>query len=351
MKRYSAHIGCVVGALMTLSVSGCQSLAASTGSAPTPKSPALKPMLETMDASDRTGRIAYIETRRDAAGTHTTLYSIHPDGSDKHKYAEVDGSIYSLAWSDDGRYLTYSAQLGRGYPSIYLYDTVTERTLPIITHDGMNLSGQLSADNDTLMYTSSDEGEARVYEYDMATGTRHRAINTDWSVSLQAKYLPDGDIVFVSDKGVSNQPHIYRYDRDARTVVKIDTGGYATSPSISRDGQRMSYLAGGSARVMNLSTGTRIADFGVNGLDETAKLSPSARYVVYPMRTPNDAPSSAPSDAPITSQLFIRPLQGEGASLSLVRSQGVLRDPVWGVMPSVAAKNKPAIKVITKTNP
>ncbi|WP_199507560.1 MULTISPECIES: TolB family protein [unclassified Psychrobacter] len=357
MNPYFVHIGGAIGALMMLSLSGCQSLATtshahpsmSATAAPSVTSPS--PALKDMTAIDRTGRIAYIEVTQDKEGIRSAIYITHPDGSDKHKYAEVDGGIYSLAWSDDGRYLTYSIQRGRSYPVIYLYDTVTERTTPIINNKGMNLSGQLSADNTTLMYTSSDEGETCVYEYDMATGTRRPAINTEWSNSLQPKYLPNGDIVFVSDKGVNNRPRLYRYDRDARTVAQITTSGYATSPSISHDGQLMSYLAGHNAAIMDLNTGKEIADFGSTGLEETAKLSPSTDYVIYPMRTPNDAPSSAANDAPIASQLFIRPLVGEGAPFSLVSSQGVLRDPVWGVMPSVAAKNKPAIKVITKNNP
>jgi|GEM_PF-484882 len=357
MKPYFAHVGSAIGAFMMLSLSGCQSLASTPHAHPSVNTPAALsetpsyPALENMAAIDRTGRIAYIESVQDEKGTHSAIYITHPDGSDKRKYIEVDGNIYSLAWSDDGRYLTYSVQRGRSYPVIYLYDTVTERTTPIINSNGMNLSGQLSADNTTLIYTSTDEGESRIYEHDMATGTRRPAINTDWSVSLQPKYLPNGDIVFVSDKGVNNRPRIYRYDRNTRTVAQIKTSGYATSPSISRDGQLMSYLAGHNAAIMNLSTGEKIVDFGDNGLDETAKLSPSADYVVYPMRTPNDAPSSASSEAPVTNQIFIRPLQGDGASFSLVSSQGVLRDPVWGVIPSAQAKNKPAIKVITKNNP
>ena len=350
MKPYFAHFGCTIGALMVLSLSGCQSLAASINSNAavnsktkgTPSTISANPTLQQMDTIDRTGRIAYIESIRDETGTHSMLYSIHPDGSDKHKYAEVDGgNIYSLAWSDDGRYLTYSVQRARSYPVIYLYDSVTEHTIPLITDRGMNLSAQLSADNSTLIYTSSDEEGTRIYEYDMATGTRSPAIKTEWPNSLQPKYLPNGDIVFVSDKGVSNRPRIYRYDRDARTVTNIDTDGYSVSPSISRDGQLMSYLSGRNAAIMNLTTGTNIANFGDNGLDETAKLSPSANYVVYPMRTPkaalSDSLQGAPNDVTrraVTSQIVIRPLYGEGEAFTLVSAQGTLRDPVWGVLPS-----------------
>ena len=164
-----------------------------------------------------------------------------------------------------------------------------------------------------MLYTSTVGGNADIYELSLNDGST-RQLTTLPSTEVQPSYAADGkSFVYVSDKVRAGRPRIYRYDFATSSASLIATNGYAASPQLSGDGQRMAYLNGRKAAIMTLAT-RRVVDLAETGLDEPARLSPSGQYAVYPTR----------------SSLLITSLTG-GNSYTISSQAGtVIRSPIWG---------------------
>ncbi|MGO2507074.1 MAG: Xaa-Pro aminopeptidase, partial [Psychrobacter alimentarius] len=102
--------------------------------------------------------------------------------------------------------------------------------------------------------------------------------------------------------------------------------GYAASPQLSADGQRMAYLNGRKAAVMTLATG-QVLDLAETGFDEPARLSPSGQYAVYPTRNSN---LSGQVNGQSGGSLVIHSLSGRTSYAISSQVDGILRSPVWG---------------------
>lgn len=293
-------------------LSGCQTLS-STAPKTMLDTGINSPLTAAMPVMDRTGRIAYVEEQGTGAAKISTLYSIRPDGSDRQRIEQLNGYIYAPAWSADGRLLAYSKQAMREPPKIYIYDLTQKTRNLIVNSNGSNLSASFSPDGQKMLYTSTVGGNADIYELSLNDGST-RQLTTLPSTEVQPSYAADGQsFVYVSDKVRAGRPRIYRYDFATSSASLIATNGYAASPQLSGDGQRMAYLNGRKAAIMTLAT-RRVVDLAETGLDEPARLSPSGQYAVYPTR----------------SSLVITSLTG-GNSYTISSQAGtVIRSPIWG---------------------
>lgn len=293
-------------------LSGCQTLS-STAPKTMLDTGINSPLTAAMPVMDRTGRIAYVEEQGTGAAKISTLYSIRPDGSDRQRIEQLNGYIYAPAWSADGRLLAYSKQAMREPPKIYIYDLTQKTRNLIVNSNGSNLSASFSPDGQKMLYTSTVGGNADIYELSLNDGST-RQLTTLPSTEVQPSYAADGkSFVYVSDKVRAGRPRIYRYDFATSSASLIATNGYAASPQLSGDGQRMAYLNGRKAAIMTLAT-RRVVDLAETGLDEPARLSPSGQYAVYPTR----------------SSLVITSLTG-GNSYTISSQAGtVIRSPIWG---------------------
>lgn len=304
----------VMSACQTLTINPVGSIAASTIS--------ISPLTRSMPASDRQGRIAYVEEQGVGAAKISTLYTIRPDGSGRQLIQRLNGYIYTPAWSVDRKLLAYSQQAMSQSPKIYIYDTTNKSHKLIVNAEGSNLSASFSPDGQKLLYSSTVSGNADIYELNMTDG-KTRQLTTQPSTEVQPSYAPDGNsFVYVSDKVRAGRPRIYRYNFHNNNSVQIATGGYAASPQLSHNGTRMGYLNGRQAAVMTLKNG-QVINLGETGLDEPARLSPSGRYAIYPMQNKSLNGQSG-------SSLVIYSLAG-GASYTIgSKTGGIMRSPVWG---------------------
>lgn len=278
------------------------------------------PLTAHMPAIDRAGRIAYVEEKGVGVAKVSTLYSIRPDGSDRQLLAQLNGYLYSPAWSADGLLLAYSQQAPRQSPKIYIYDRRNQTHNLIVNAKGSNLSPSFSPDGTKLLYSSTVGGNADIYELTLADGSS-RQLTTLPSTEVQPSYAPDGQsFVYVSDKSRAGRPRLYRYHFASASATPIATGGYAASPQLSLDGQRLGYLNGRQAAVMTLAT-AQVSNLAETGLDEPARLSPSGQYAVYP---------TAQSQVGTGGSLVIRSLTGGNSYAIGSKTGGVVRSPVWG---------------------
>ena len=273
---------------------------------------------QTMPIIDRTGRIAYVEEVSTVKGKISSLYTITPDGSDRQLLAQIQGLIFSPAWSFDGKKLAYAVQLPKSHPRIFVHDIATRKVQQVATPKGASLSPSFSPDGRYLLFSASQNGNADIYRKSLVDGTTER-LTTLKSTEVQPSYAPDGhSFVYVSDKARSGRAEVYRYTFATGQARKLKSG-YSASPEVSRDGQKMGFLNGSQASVMTLATGN-VTNLANTGLDEPARLSPSGRYAVYPI-------GSKMGDG----SMVIRSLDSGVSYTISSKTGGRMRSPVWGV--------------------
>ena len=312
----------VIGTLST--ITGCQTLP-SMSAANTAINTASNPLTAAMPAIDRQGYIAYVEEQGLGAAKISTLYTIRPDGSDRQLIDQLTGYIYAPAWSADGQHLAYSKQASREHPKIYIYERKSKTKQLIVDSEGSNLSASFSPDGQKLLYSSTVGGNADIYERRLSDGST-KQLTTLPSTEVQPSYAADGkSFVYTSDKIRAGRPSIYRYTFATGNATLIPTGGYAASPQLSADGQRMAYLNGRKAAVMTLATG-QVLDLAETGFDEPARLSPSGRYAVYPTRNSN---LGGQVNGQSGGSLVIHSLSGSTSYAISSQAGGILRSPVW----------------------
>ena len=313
-------------AIGTLSIiTGCQTLpnlSASNSAIDT----ASNPLTAAMPAIDRQGHIAYVEEQGVGAAKISTLYTIRPDGSDRRLIDRLTGYIYAPAWSADGQQLAYSKQATRQHPKIYIYERKSNNKQLVVDSKGSNLSASFSPDGQKLLYSSTVGGNADIYERRLSDGST-KQLTTLPSTEVQPSYAADGrSFVYTSDKIRAGRPSIYRYTFATGNATLIPTGGYAASPQLSADGQRMAYLNGRKAAVMTLATG-QVLELAETGFDEPARLSPSGHYAVYPTR---HSSLSGQVNGQSGGSLVIHSLSGRTSYAINSQNGGVVRSPIWG---------------------
>jgi TolB protein len=301
-------------------LSACTTLPTTTNSHTS--NTAINPLTAQMPAIDRQGRIAYVEEQGVGAAKISTLYSIRPDGSDRQLIEQLNGYIYAPAWSADGQLLAYSKQVPRQHPKIYIYDRKRNSHNLVVNAEGSNLSPSFSPDGKKLLYSSTVGGNADIYEMRLSDGDT-KQLTTLPSTEVQPSYASDGQsFVYIGDKVRAGRPRIYRYDFATGKATQLSTGGYAASPQLSLDGQRLAYLNGRKAAVMTLTTG-HVINLAETGLDEPARLSPSGSYAVYPTR-------NMQGNAQKGGSLVIQSLSGGTSYTISSKAGGVVRSPIWG---------------------
>lgn len=311
MNKIFAAVG--ITAVVT---SGCQNLP-QQGSAPI-----ANPIVNKMPMSDKNGLIAYVEEVGVGAAKVSSLYTISPDGSNRKLIDRLNGYIYAPAWSADGQLLAYSKQAPRQSPKIYLYDVKSSSHKLVVNTEGSNLSASFSPDGQKLLYSSTAGGNADIYEMRLSDG-HTKQLTTLPSTEVQPSYASDGQsFVYTSDKVRSGRPSIYRYNFATGKATLIPTAGYAASPQLSLDGQYLAYLNGRKAAVMILATG-QVVNLAETGLDEPARLSPSAQYAVYPTKLSQVSGQNG-------SSLVIHSLTGNSSYAISSKTGGVVRSPIWG---------------------
>ena len=267
---------------------------------------------------DFSGRIAYIEETGRGKDKISRLKVMDADGENARTITEVNGSIFSPAWSPDASRIAYTVQRDKSYPTIYVQNVSGGGASVLTPFPGSNLSPSFSPDGSKILFSSSYQGSADIYEISASGGQPRRLIN--WpSSEVQPSYAPDGkSFIFVSDRTGFNKPRIYRHEFGTGRTTQVSNSGYATSPQFSSDGTQIAFLSGRSAAIMN-TNGTVTTNLGNTGIDEAPSFSPNGKRVVY---------ASTQGGKGV---LTIKSLNGGEAFGK--SGQGIIRSPVWSASP------------------
>lgn len=102
---------------------------------------------------------------------------------------------------------------------------------------------------DAIAYTLHVDGWAHIVVRDFARGTRTVALPGEHEdvghAGCQARFSPDGRyLVFASNKGVLQQRHLWRYDRETGEAVQLTSEpGTQVTPDWAPDGKQIGFIA------------------------------------------------------------------------------------------------------------
>lgn len=260
---------------------------------------------------DFSGRIAFVEETGDLRNKISTLKVMDADGQNVVALYNVQGSIFSPAWSPDGKYLAYAVQKNNGLPVIYLQNIDGGSPQLITPFKGNNLGASFSPDGSSILFSGSHENnDPAIYQLHIASGQLKKLTHMTGAENSPS-YSPDGrSFVFTADNG-SRTPTLHRYDFNSGQISRLG-GGSAANPRFAPDGKKIAYVAGSTLTVLNLGGASQA--IAPTSTHESASFSPNATRIAY---------SSGQTKGAIT----IRSLT-TGQSFTKT-AEGRVKDPAW----------------------
>ncbi len=189
---------------------------------------------------DRT-RIAFSSNR---SGSYD-LYLMDADGGSPRRLTTDPGIEGEPVWTPDGARIVFTATPAEGQPQIWSLRPDGKPAQVLTAGPGANHSPAVSADGRTLAFVSTRDGNQEIYLMPIEGGEARRITRTEQRES-SPRFLPNGDLVFVTERGGrSKGSRVVRLTGTAGEVVTVleteePIGGIATS----RDGRRIAYVVG-----------------------------------------------------------------------------------------------------------
>ncbi len=186
---------------------------------------------------DRT-RIAFSSSRN---GSYD-LYVMDADGRNPHRITADPGAEGEPAWTPDGGRIIYTAAPAGAVPQLVSVRPDGNDARALTASTGGNRAADVSPDGRRVAFVSTRDGNAEIYETDVAGGEARRITRTS-DREASPRYLPNGDLVFVVEKGGKSR------------LMRVPAGGAVPMPlleidqpvlalDVARDGERLAYVAG-----------------------------------------------------------------------------------------------------------
>jgi uncharacterized protein YjdB len=190
-----------------------------------------------MRSPDRT-RIAFSSTR---AGSYD-LYVMDADGRNARRITVDAGTEGDPVWTPDGTHLLYTGAPRAGVPQIMSIRADGGDPHPVTASTGGNRRPDVSPDGKRVVFVSTRDGDPELYE-SAIDGGEARRLTKSGDRKNSPRYLPNGDILYVLEKG--SKARLMRITpgaKDPVPVLEVDQPVIALD--VSRDGERVAYIAG-----------------------------------------------------------------------------------------------------------
>jgi uncharacterized protein YjdB len=193
--------------------------------------------VQAVRSPDRT-RIAFSSSR---SGSYD-LYVMDADGGNPRRITVDPGAEGEPAWTPDGARLVYTAAPPGGIPQLVSVRADGGEPRPLTASRGGNRAPAVSPDGRRVAFVSTRDGNPEIYEADIDGGEARRITKTSERES-SPRYLPQGDLIFVVEKGTKSR------------LMRLPSGSTVPGPllevdqpvlalDVSRDGERIAYVAG-----------------------------------------------------------------------------------------------------------
>lgn len=217
---------------------------------------------------DRT-RIAYSSMR---AGSYD-LYVMDADARNPRRITTDPGSEGEPVWTPDGSRLIYTATPAGGLPQLVSIRADGTDPRAITSSAGGNRSADVSPDGRRLAFVSLRDGNPEIYETDIGGGDARRITKTS-DKEASPRYLPNGDLIFIVDKG--SKARVMRLPAGGVVAIQVaEIDQPVVALDVSRDGERLAYVAG------------RTAEAGKGKTQLTLRIQPltvAAKPMLVPLR-------------------------------------------------------------------
>jgi TolB protein len=264
-------------------------------------------------------KIAYVTTN--PARTRFNLAIADSDGAREKVVMKSKYSIFSPAWSPDGKRLAYVLLEDTG-SKVYAQDLSTGKKQLVSANKGINSAPAFSPDGNKLALVLSKDGNPEIYVVDLATRHWLRVTN-HYAIDTEPNWMPDGKhIIFTS--GRAGKPQIYRVNIESGYIERLTfEGNYNARARLAQDG-RFLVMVHQSAKgepfhiaSMDLTRGLLQILTSDTFLDESPSVSPNGVMVMYA--------------AKYNKRSILAAVSVDGDVKFLVPSQsGDVREPAWG---------------------
>ncbi len=264
-------------------------------------------------------KIAYVTTNPQR--TEFNLSIADADGERERVILTSKHSIFSPAWSPDGKQLAYAMLEDTG-SKVFIQDIASGKKEMVSSSKGLNSAPSFSPDGKKLALVLSKDGNPEIYTLELATRKWTR-ITKHYGIDTEPSWMPDGEnIVFTS--GRSGKPQIYRVNIKTGFLERLTfEGHYNARARLAQDGRFLVLVhqaeRGGDFHIasLDLSRGLLQVLTADTYLDESPSVSPNGVMVMYAAKY---------KDRSILAAVSV-----DGDVKFLVPSKlGDVREPAWG---------------------
>ena len=264
-------------------------------------------------------KLAYVTTN--PKRTKFNLVISDSDGAREKVVLTSKYSIFSPAWSPDGKRLAYVMLEDTG-SKVYIQELATGKKTLVSANKGINSAPSFSPDGNKLALTLSKDGNPEIYVVDLTTRHWLRVTN-HYAIDTEPNWMPDGEhIIFTS--GRSGSPQIYRVNIESGYIERLTFDGhYNARARLAQDGRFLVLVhqskKGAPFHIASLDLLRGLLQILTSDtyLDESPSVSPNGVMVMYAAKHKKRSILAAVS------------VDGD-IKLLFPSKSGDVREPAWG---------------------
>ena len=264
-------------------------------------------------------KLAYVTTN--PRRTKFNLVISDSDGAREKVILTSKYSIFSPAWSPDGKRLAYVMLEDTG-SKVYIQELATGKKTLVSANKGINSAPSFSPDGNKLALTLSKDGNPEIYVVDLKKRHWLRVTN-HYAIDTEPNWMPDGEhIIFTS--GRSGSPQIYRVNIESGYIERLTFDGhYNARARLAQDGRFLVLVhqaeKGAPFHIASLDLLRGLLQILTSDtyLDESPSVSPNGVMVMYAAKHNKRSILAAVS------------VDGD-IKLLFPSKSGDVREPAWG---------------------